>query len=123
MTDILFDESETLTVVAPVLKIEGHDVILDSAERRRAGSATFRRALVHDQNDGLTINFNGDYPGGVTINGIKALAVSGDIEIRISHQDEVRLEGGSPPDEVVNLGEVIKTLREEIRQLKSRSSG
>jgi hypothetical protein len=24
---------------------------------------------VHDQGDGLTLNFNGDYPGGVTING------------------------------------------------------
>jgi len=122
VTDILFDESDTLVAVAPVLKVQGHDVILDSADRRTVNGPTFRRALVHDQRDGLTINFNGDYPGGVTISG-KKLAVGGDIELRISHHDEVLLQGGNPPDEVVSLAEVIKTLRAEIQQLKSRLGG
>lgn len=44
------------------------DVLLDAPERR-SQSGGHRRALVHDSTDGLTINFNGDYPGGVTING------------------------------------------------------
>jgi hypothetical protein len=120
VTDILLDDNETMTVVAPVLKVEGHDVIVDSAERRVPDGPSFRRALVHDQNDGLTINFGNDYPGGTTINGLNSLAVNGDIQIRISHHDSVLLEGGNPPDEVVSLGEVIKALREEIRQLKAR---
>ncbi|GAA1979892.1 hypothetical protein [Microbacterium pumilum] len=120
MTDIKLDNTETVIAVAPVFKVEGHDIILDAAERRRSDGASFRRALVHDQNDGLTVNFNNDYPGGVTINGVTSLTVAGDIEFRISHQDEVLLEGGHPPDEVVNFAEVIKTLRNEIRQLQSQ---
>jgi len=120
VTDIILDDNETMTVVAPVLKVEGHDVIVDSAERRAPDGPRFRRALVHDPNDGLTINFGNDYPGGTTINGLNSLAVNGDIQIRISHHDRILLEGGNPPDEVVGLGEVIKELREEIRQLKAR---
>jgi hypothetical protein len=42
--------------------------MLDSPERRKNATG-FRRALVHDQSDGLTVNFNGDYQGGVSING------------------------------------------------------
>ena len=34
MTDIVLDDNETMTVVAPVLKVEGHDVTVDSAGRR-----------------------------------------------------------------------------------------
>jgi hypothetical protein len=59
-----------VTAEASVLNIKGHDLILDSASRRGAHSGGFRRALVHDQSDGLTINFNNDYTGGVTINGL-----------------------------------------------------
>lgn len=120
MTDIIMDDSDTVVVVAPVLKVDGHDVIVDSADRRKPNGPAYRRALVHDQNDGLTINFNGDYTGGVTINGVRTLAVDGELRLRISHHDEIRVEGGNPPDEVVDLAEVIKTLRAEIRQLQSR---
>jgi hypothetical protein len=120
MTDIIIDDSETLTVVSPVLKVQGHDMILDSADRRKPVGPTFRRAIVHDENDGLTINFNEDYPGGVTINGIESLVVKGDISFTISHHDEVLLAGGNPPNEVVSLGEVIKTLRQQIRELQAK---
>jgi len=44
------------------------DILLDSPERRSNKSGN-RRALVHDFNDGLTINWANDYPGGVTIRG------------------------------------------------------
>jgi hypothetical protein len=57
-------------------KVKGHrfvinaeDIVLDSASRRTATTG-FRRAMVHDFNDGLTINWASDYPGGVTINGV-----------------------------------------------------
>jgi hypothetical protein len=48
------------------------DLILDSEERRSGDHKSdkeMRRALVHNVNDGLTINYNGDYPGGVAIKG------------------------------------------------------
>ncbi len=61
-----------VTVEANVLNVKGSDVILDSPARRGGHGGPFRRALVHDQGDGLTINFNNDYPGGVTINGLRA---------------------------------------------------
>ncbi len=48
--------------------MNGEDVVLDSAARRKNATGQ-RRALVHDFNDGLTINWASDYPGGVTING------------------------------------------------------
>ncbi|WP_239308780.1 MULTISPECIES: hypothetical protein [unclassified Frankia] len=54
------------TVDGAVLNVRTSDMILD-APARRTNPSGFRRALVHDQGDGLTINFNGDYPGGVTI--------------------------------------------------------
>ena len=52
-----------------VVKAVSSDFMLDSAERRQGG-APFQRALVHNQNDGLTVNFNGEYPGGVTVVGV-----------------------------------------------------
>lgn len=52
-----------------VLKVEATDLILDSPGRHTGGTGPNRRASIHDQNDGLTVNFNGDYPGGVAVNG------------------------------------------------------
>jgi len=79
-TDILCgppEHPDFAIVQAPVLKVEGQDFMLDSAERRKSPTPPFRRALVHDQNDGLTLNFNSDYPGGVTINGERLLVNGG----------------------------------------------
>ena len=70
MSDIVLDDSEQITVLCNNLKVQGHDFLLDSPERRRPGGSSFRRAVVHDQNDGLTINFASDYPGGVLLNGV-----------------------------------------------------
>jgi hypothetical protein len=53
---------------ASVVQATASDFLLD-APSRHTGRPGFRRALVHDFNDGLTVNFAGDYPGGVTING------------------------------------------------------
>jgi hypothetical protein len=57
--------------------VEGSDLVLDATERRKENHTPNRRALVHDFQDGLTINFNGDYPGRVTIAG--NAAVTGDL--------------------------------------------
>jgi hypothetical protein len=71
-TDVRLDEVDGTFVVVQgrVLKVQATDLMLDSPERH-SGAGPNRRALVHDQSDGLTINFNGDYPGGVAINGSK----------------------------------------------------
>lgn len=67
MTDIKFDGA--------FVKVEGNglvcntwDIMLDAPDRRKVAGG-YRRALVHDYNDGLTLNWGPDYPGGVTING------------------------------------------------------
>src|SRR5262245_11243515 len=105
MSDILFDNSEEMTILCDNLNVRGHDLLLDSASRRAPGSPGFRRALVHDGNDGLTINFNGDYPGGVTINNVRSMNVVGDLQFKISHRDEIGghlvLHGHGVPDETV----------------------
>ena len=53
-----------------VFKATASDVMIDNPARRK-NEEPFRRAFVHDFEDGLTINFAGDYPGGVTINRAK----------------------------------------------------
>ncbi len=50
------------------LKLLGADFKIDHKSRRKS-KTPYRRALVHDFNDGLTINWDKDYPGGVVING------------------------------------------------------
>lgn len=69
-TDIRLDDGPAaswITAETPVLKVEGADFMLDSKDRRGGALAGYRRALVHSQGDSLTINFNGDYTGGVYI--------------------------------------------------------
>lgn len=79
-TDVRLDQVDGsfLELEARVVKAIGSDFMLDQPSRRKGGGP-HRRALVHDQNDGLTINFGGDYPGGVTLVGLNTLQVRGDI--------------------------------------------
>lgn len=79
-TDIKLDQhgGDWLVVEGAVLKATATDFMLDSPQRRGAGGGAYRRALVHDFQDGLTINYNGDYPGGVTVAG--NLAVNGEVK-------------------------------------------
>jgi len=69
--------AEWVIVEGSVLKAETSDLMLDSPGRRSADTG-FRRAMVHDFKDGLTINFNGDYPGGVTVGGSPLKAQASD---------------------------------------------
>jgi hypothetical protein len=66
-------------VEGTVLKTTAADLMLDAPQRRLPGGGPFRRALVHNTQDGLTLNFNGDYPGGVTVVG--NLMVTGDVVV------------------------------------------
>jgi hypothetical protein len=76
-SDILLNDGahqDWVTIQATVLHSTAADLIIDSPSRR-SNAAGVRRALVHDGGDGLTINFNHDYPGGVTLNDIAALSL------------------------------------------------
>src|SRR5688572_21018304 len=99
-TDIRLDDDPSerwVTVDASVLNIQGADLILNSPERRGSHNGVLRRALVHDMNDGLTINFNGDYTGGVTINGAA-------LNLKIVHQ------GATPAlPKAGNAGDILLT--------------
>jgi hypothetical protein len=67
MSDIRF-VGEDIHVEGNVQKVTCFDIELDNAGRRK-NSRGKRRAFVHDFQDGLTLNWNRDYPGGVTLNG------------------------------------------------------
>lgn len=81
-TDIKLDQQDGNWLIAEsnVFKSTAADFMLDSPGRRRSGpSSPMRRALVHDFKDGLTINYAGDYPGGVTVGG--GLSVGGELKV------------------------------------------
>lgn len=87
MTDIKLDQEggQWVVVDAAVLKVAGADLLLDSPERR-GNRPGLRRALVHDHNDGLTVNFNRDYTGGVTIENAR-------IRLRVNSGSKLPKEG------------------------------
>jgi hypothetical protein len=68
-TDIRLDEfdGDWVVVNSRVFKLTAIDFQIDSPERRSPGGGSLRRAIVHDGQDGLSLNFEGDYPGGVTV--------------------------------------------------------
>jgi hypothetical protein len=75
--DIKLD-ANTLSFDGDRVVVTAPDLEVNSAAHRTDGN-NLRRALVHDAEDGLTINFggvNGDYPAGVRINGAVMLSTS-----------------------------------------------
>jgi len=67
-TDIEFPaNSNVMRLICNRVDVLASDLVLDSPARRKPNGPRFRRALVHDESDGLTINFAGDYPGGVSV--------------------------------------------------------
>lgn len=69
-TDIILDGEAWIDVQTHALALRGSDLILDDQSRRHPDGPKYRRALVHDAGDGLTINYDGDYPGGLTLLGV-----------------------------------------------------
>ena len=149
-TDVRLDQVDGtfLELEARVVKAIASDFMLDQPSRRKGG-APHRRALVHNQSDGLTVNFNNDYEGGVTINGeltirdgepirggitvngpitldggitmSRNLSLTGDIQFQIQHFNEIGdILSVPPPTETVSLAETIKSLRGDISALQNR---
>jgi hypothetical protein len=136
-------------VVDGVMLCSGPDIVLDNGSRRKVSGGR-RRALVHDFNDGLTLNWNEDYPGGVTVLGkvqcpnelrvnmvvVKALNEpglgSGDVRIHLMVDApgvgiEVPNPFGGPPIHVphkveteVSVGTSILELRAQVAALEAR---
>ncbi|MBA4607148.1 hypothetical protein H1W00_01495 [Aeromicrobium sp. Marseille-Q0843] len=71
MTDIRFD-GDFIHLEGLVVRATANDLMLDATARRRTNTP-FRRALVHDFDDGLTLNWDSDYPGGVSVNSCKQI--------------------------------------------------
>jgi hypothetical protein len=131
-TDVILDQENGTAVhlVAHAVKAVGSDFLLDAPDRRK-DATPFRRALVHNQGDGLTINFAGDYPGGVAINGSMIVLdtlradslAAGDIQFTFQRPDELDQDGnprieGVP--ETVLLGALLTELRKQISSLMDR---
>ena len=95
MSDIAFGTFDQIEVTCSNLNVHGSDLTLDSPARRKPGGPRLRRALVHDESDGLTINFNGDYVGGVTLVGVTQI---------VPHRAPGILQALIPPTLVVRGG-------------------
>jgi hypothetical protein len=142
-TDITLDDEDgkQVTIQADIVKTVSSDFRLDDPARRSPPNPTqspFRRALVHDVNDGLTVNYGADYPGGITLHGVGLiipkdtdkftpnLVVRGGIEFEVEtkQQSGVGHLGGPGPTvpvrRSVDLQEIIDSLQTEVNNLKAR---
>lgn len=134
-TDVrLDDDGRFVELEAPTIKAIASDFILDSPDRHKSGGAR-RRALVHNSDDGLTVNFKGDYPGGVTLVNVAeiipkpgqkftpTLVVRGGISYEIEVVS-VQPHPGSPISPIttrtVNLSEEMSKLQSQISELKAK---
>ncbi|MDQ2920720.1 MAG: hypothetical protein M3R52_03760 [Acidobacteriota bacterium] len=93
MSDIVFGTFDQREVTCSNLNVHGSDLTLDSPARRKPNGPRLRRALVHDESDGLTINFNNDYPGGVSVAG--ALVVRGGLSFEMQGLARIIHEGSN----------------------------
>jgi hypothetical protein len=61
-----------IRLVPGQVRVEAWDLVLDAKDRRKTTTPQ-RRAMVHDFDDGLTVNWANDYPYGVTLKGVRTL--------------------------------------------------
>jgi hypothetical protein len=139
-TNIILDQEDGrfLHLEAAVLKAISSDFMLDSPERRKSGGPNFRRALVHDQNDGLTVNFAGDYPGGITLTGVAEITphpgpgpqlpnpilvvrggISYEVDVPTGAVGQGAIEGETHTI-TVNVDEALSAHQKEIVELRAR---
>lgn len=135
-TDVQLDDHVVTIVAESATILECPDLVLDGGKGRRKGAALHRRALVHDFNDGLTLNYAGDYPSGVRV--ASDLTIDGNVvhkgeivgEVRITtlilqdfEPDPAAVEqedGGPTTMRGIDLAEELHRLRGEIRRLSDR---
>jgi hypothetical protein len=134
-TDVRLDDGPDgtyLVLEGRVVQAVATDFMVDSPARRKS-SKPHRRALVHTEGDGLTINYDNDYDGGVTIEGVVELApkagpglAPGRLPVLlvrggISYQVKVLpLERGGESTRTVSLDDELNKLQAEIVNLTKR---
>lgn len=133
--DISFD-GDWVNVDGKWTRIRTLDLMLD-AQSRRINQTGHRRALVHDHNDRLTINYANDYPNGVRINGqVSTQTLYVDDQGRFANgivtpkitlgqpaAPVVVTPGGPPPGSGewgLDVGAAIKKLQDEVTKLEER---
>lgn len=122
-----YDYPGGVTIFGNMLNVIATDILLDHPARR-SSSTGYRRALVHDFNDGLTLNYNADYPGGVMIRGdvnIPRQLFARNIEFEIEDLSTILptdpvIGTIAHPRKRVDLKQVIYELQAEIAALKER---
>ncbi len=90
-------------LLADQIRVEGQrqvivdalDLCVDSPVRRSEHNSPDRRALVHDNQDALTVNYDFDYPGGVTINGLKSINSRKPHTLTSPHAIDLTIQGGA----------------------------
>lgn len=120
-TDIKLEDNHVV-VEAWTLKVAGWDLVLDGGDARRPTDkdpSHLRRALVHDFNDGLTLNYAGDYPAGV--------AIRGDVNISekliVPCKEWVPGTGTQPgrfETQPADVGALLSELRTQVKDLSSQ---
>jgi len=106
VSDVILNDPRVV-VTGDALDVQGHDLELRDAKRMREPSThTGRRALVHDFSDGLTINYNNDFPGGVTINDLKVIPPR-----------RRSFSGASTTPQPINVAAAIVQLQEQVEDL------
>jgi hypothetical protein len=91
------------------------DFCLDSQDPSRRHNATpFRRALVHDFQDGLTLNWGGDYPGGVTIQGMVTMPGQLDVQGKTTLKNGLELFGDARIEGRLQVRKLIVTVTTTI---------
>lgn len=61
-----------IRLVPGQVRVEAWDLVIDAQDRRKKPTPQ-RRAMVHDFDDGLTVNWANDYPHGVTLKGVRTV--------------------------------------------------
>jgi hypothetical protein len=80
VTGAVSDPNRPAVAIADDLDVGGAYFSLGKTDRRPIGNLTGQRALVHEANDKLVVNFGGEFEGGTEVNG--PLVATGNVDIR-----------------------------------------
>jgi hypothetical protein len=112
------------------LKVFAPDIELDEKSRRGTESLpeSRRRAIVHNFDDGLTFNWDKDYPGGLTFKGDAKFTESVTFESKLHVLDDILLYTAAVtvgrdtpvPSFPISLRATLNELNSKIRALEAR---
>ena len=125
MSDVKLDggpDGTFLVLEGRAVHAAASDFMLDAPGRRK-GPKRFRRALVHDDGDGLSINFDGDYAGGVHVFGVAEIVPrEADLVVRggISYEARTVKPEGGVGRVTISLDQELSTLHSQVAALSAK---